>query len=39
VIGSHRWGMGVSVGYYAQEHEGIRAGASLVDHMREAART
>ena len=37
VIGSHRWGMGVSVGYYAQEHEGIRAGASLVDHMREAA--
>ena len=37
VIGSFRWGMGVSVGYYAQEHEGIRAGASLVDHMREAA--
>ncbi len=37
VIGSFQWGMGVSVGYYAQEHEGIRAGASLVDHMREAA--
>jgi ATPase subunit of ABC transporter with duplicated ATPase domains len=27
----------VSVGYYAQEHEGIRAGASLLDHMAEAA--
>jgi len=36
LIGSVRWGMGVSVGYYAQEHEGIRSGASLVDHMREA---
>jgi ATPase subunit of ABC transporter with duplicated ATPase domains len=36
VIGTVRWGMGVSVGYYAQEHEGIRAGASLVEHMREA---
>jgi len=36
VIGSVRWGMGVSVGYYAQEHEGIRAGADLVEHMREA---
>ena len=36
VIGSVNWGMGVSVGYYAQEHEGIRAGADLVDHMREA---
>jgi ATPase subunit of ABC transporter with duplicated ATPase domains len=37
VIGTFRWGMGVSVGYYAQEHEGIRSGATLVDHMREAA--
>ncbi|MGI8755768.1 MAG: ABC-F family ATP-binding cassette domain-containing protein [Acidimicrobiales bacterium] len=37
VMGTVRWGMGVSVGYYAQEHEGIRSGASLVDHMREAA--
>ncbi len=35
-IGTVRWGMGVSVGYYAQEHEGIRAGADLVQHMREA---
>ena len=24
-------------GYYAQEHEGIRAGRSLLDHMREGA--
>jgi ATPase subunit of ABC transporter with duplicated ATPase domains len=36
VIGTVAWGMGVSVGYYAQEHEGIRAGADLVAHMREA---
>jgi ATPase subunit of ABC transporter with duplicated ATPase domains len=36
VIGSCVWGSGVSVGYYAQEHEGIRAGADLVEHMREA---
>jgi ATPase subunit of ABC transporter with duplicated ATPase domains len=36
VIGSFEWGMDVSVGYYAQEHEGIRSGANLVDHMREA---
>jgi ATPase subunit of ABC transporter with duplicated ATPase domains len=27
----------VAVGYYAQEHEGIRAGASLFEHMSEAA--
>jgi len=33
--GSIRPGMGVSVGYYAQEHEGIRAGVSVLDHMRE----
>jgi ATPase subunit of ABC transporter with duplicated ATPase domains len=36
-LGTFRWGLGVSVGYYAQEHEGIRAGASLLEHMREAA--
>jgi len=35
--GSIRSGMGVSVGYYAQEHEGIRAGVSVLDHMRENA--
>ena len=28
----------VSVGYYAQEHEGIVAGRTLLEHMREAAR-
>jgi ATPase subunit of ABC transporter with duplicated ATPase domains len=27
----------VTVGYYAQEHEGIRSGASLFEHMSEAA--
>jgi ATPase subunit of ABC transporter with duplicated ATPase domains len=35
--GSIRWGTGVSVGYYAQEHEGIEAGKSLLDHMRQQA--
>jgi ATPase subunit of ABC transporter with duplicated ATPase domains len=33
--GSVRLGMGVSVGYYAQEHEGIRQGVSVLDHLRE----
>ena len=37
VLGEHRWGTGASVGYYAQEHEGIRPGSDLVDHMRDAA--
>jgi ATPase subunit of ABC transporter with duplicated ATPase domains len=36
VLGEFQWGRGVSAGYYAQEHEGIRSGANLVDHMREA---
>ena len=31
------WGHQVSVGYYAQEHEGIVAGQSLLDHMSDAA--
>jgi ATPase subunit of ABC transporter with duplicated ATPase domains len=35
--GSVDWGHQVTVGYYAQEHEGIRAGASLLDHMAEAS--
>jgi len=35
--GSIRPGMGVSVGYYAQEHEGIRPGVSVLDHLRENA--
>jgi len=33
--GSFRLGHGVSLGYYAQEHEGIRAGNSVLAHMRE----
>jgi len=33
--GSFRLGHGVSLGYYAQEHEGIRAGVSVLAHMRE----
>ena len=33
--GSFRLGHGVSLGYYAQEHEGIRAGISVLAHMRE----
>jgi len=37
VIGTFKWGNGVKVGYYAQEHEGIRAGKDLVEHMREAS--
>jgi ATPase subunit of ABC transporter with duplicated ATPase domains len=35
--GSVELGHQVTVGYYAQEHEGIRQGASLFDHMTEAA--
>src|SRR5690606_26470015 len=35
--GEVEWGHRVSVGYYAQEHEGIRAGASVLDHMSAAA--
>ncbi len=35
--GSWRTGVGVSAGYYAQEHEGIRAGESVLDHVRAAA--
>ena len=35
--GEVRFGHGVSVGYYAQEHEGISAGVSVLDHMREMA--
>ena len=35
--GSVKLGLDVSVGYYAQEHEGIRAGTTVLDHMRESA--
>jgi ATPase subunit of ABC transporter with duplicated ATPase domains len=34
--GTWRTGVGVSVGYYAQEHEGVRAGLSVLDHLRDA---
>jgi ATPase subunit of ABC transporter with duplicated ATPase domains len=33
--GSFRLGAGVALGYYAQEHEGIEAGRSVLDHMRD----
>ena len=36
-LGEHRWGHNVSWGYYAQEHEGIVAGRTLLEHMREQA--
>ena len=29
--------IGVSAGYYAQEHEGIRPGVTVLDHMREGS--
>src|SRR5207237_8472394 len=31
--GSFSWGHAVSVGYYAQEHEGITAGRTVIEHM------
>ncbi|HKW08119.1 MAG TPA: ABC-F family ATP-binding cassette domain-containing protein [Candidatus Dormibacteraeota bacterium] len=33
--GTYRLGHGVTLGYYAQEHEGIRGGVSVLAHMRE----
>jgi ATPase subunit of ABC transporter with duplicated ATPase domains len=35
--GEMRLGLDVSLGYYAQEHEGIRAGVTVLEHMRESA--
>jgi ATPase subunit of ABC transporter with duplicated ATPase domains len=35
--GEYRTGLNVSVGYYAQEHEGIRPGVGVIDHMREVS--
>jgi ATPase subunit of ABC transporter with duplicated ATPase domains len=35
--GSFRLGTGVELGYYAQEHEDIRDGVSVLEHMREAS--
>ncbi len=37
--GTIDFGLGVSLGYYAQEHEGIHAGRTLLDHMRDHALT
>jgi ATPase subunit of ABC transporter with duplicated ATPase domains len=36
-LGDVELGTSVSLGYYAQEHEGIRAGRTLLDHMHEAS--
>jgi ATPase subunit of ABC transporter with duplicated ATPase domains len=38
-IGEVSLGTSVSAGYYAQEHEGIVAGKSLIEHMRETGET
>ena len=35
--GTITFGHKVSAGYYAQEHEGITSGRSMIDHMRESA--
>jgi ATPase subunit of ABC transporter with duplicated ATPase domains len=35
--GTWRTGVGVSAGYYAQEHEGIHAGVGVLDHLRDAS--
>jgi ATPase subunit of ABC transporter with duplicated ATPase domains len=35
--GDVRFGLGVDVGYYAQEHENVRAGVDLLTHMLESA--
>ena len=32
--GTWRTGIGVSSGYYAQEHEGVRPGVAVLDHLR-----
>jgi ATPase subunit of ABC transporter with duplicated ATPase domains len=36
--GTLSFGAGVSLGYYAQEHEGIRAGVQVLDHVRAESR-
>jgi ATPase subunit of ABC transporter with duplicated ATPase domains len=35
--GTWRTGVGVSAGYYAQEHEGVCAGTTVLDHLRDAS--
>jgi ATPase subunit of ABC transporter with duplicated ATPase domains len=37
VAGSFSTGLGVSPGYYAQEHEGIHAGDTVLAHIRESS--
>ncbi|HZT64759.1 MAG TPA: ABC-F family ATP-binding cassette domain-containing protein [Acidimicrobiales bacterium] len=37
--GEVRFGPGVSVGYYAQEHEGIHAGLDVITHLRQQGAT
>ena len=37
--GEITFGSGVSVGYYAQEHEGITSGATVLDHVRDGVLT
>ncbi len=34
-LGGLRWGLHTKAGYYAQEHEGIHQGRTLLEHMRE----
>jgi ATPase subunit of ABC transporter with duplicated ATPase domains len=36
-VGEVRFGTGVSLGYYAQEHEGITPGIDVISHMRTAS--
>jgi len=35
--GTFRTGLGVTPGYYSQEHEGIRPGVGVLDHLKEAS--
>jgi ATPase subunit of ABC transporter with duplicated ATPase domains len=37
-LGEVELGHGASMGYYAQEHEGLTPGRSVIDHIREAPR-
>src|SRR3546814_11732729 len=37
--GSFRFGHNVVAGYYAQEHEGIHAGRTILEHLREQVPT
>jgi ATPase subunit of ABC transporter with duplicated ATPase domains len=36
-LGEVRFGTGISLGYYAQEHEGITPGLDVISHMRAAS--